>query len=232
MKYIPVSLGQTPETRFQIVRALFKRFEPDQPVSAMRWSVFAPDEAHIVYPEGIFDLQITQPHAVLEYLERDFEGIFEKGDLSLSGNDFDVKNDRFEVMHPNLFKRKGPVLTAEEFDRGYKAARAKLDSLANAFRKGLKEREPRLYVLSEAPTVETLVSLHRTLAERASHPFKLLVNTRSPEMHSRLLEVEGVDLFLADSHVRKPPAHQWEGDDAEWDRAFAAYEFAEVLRPR
>lgn len=232
MKYIPVSLGQTAESRFQIVRSLFKRFQPDQPVDVVRWAIFAPDDANFVYPEGIFDMQLTQPHAVNEYLQRDFEGVFEKEDLKLIDNGLDVQNDRFQVTHPNLFKKNGPVLTESEFEAGYPAARAKLELLAARFRTELSSREPHLYVLSEAPSAETLVELYETVAARVHHPFRFLVHTRSPDVHRRLVEFEGVDLFLANDRIDKPAAHQWEGDDREWDRAFAAYEFAEVLKPR
>jgi hypothetical protein len=232
MNYIPVSLGQTAEARYQIVRSLFARFQPDQPYDVMRWAVFAPDQASFVYPQGIFDLQITQPHAVCDYIQSDFRGIFEKEDLHLTDNSLEVQNTRFQTTHPNLFPKKGEVLTQAEFEAGYETARAKIESLADAFRKALAAPEPRLYILSEAPTPEELATLFDTLASHAAHPFHILVHTRSPEMYERLTPLPNLDLFLADHKINKPAAHQWEGDDAVWDRALSRYDFAEVLRPR
>lgn len=229
---VPVSLGQTGEARFQIVRHLFKRFYPQEPENIVRWCVFDPENASYCFDGGLFDMQVTSPFAVCEYLEWNFEHIFDREDLVATGDVHEVANSRLQVTHPKLIPHTGAFPTEADLDAGYEAAARIMSHRVLQFRKQLESSDPRLYILSEAPDPETTERLLTLLGAKAHHPFHLLINTRSKAAADLLAGLPGVDVHLAGKEIGKPADHVWEGDDGEWDRALEKYDLARVLTPR
>jgi hypothetical protein len=229
---IPTSLGQTLESRFQIVRHLFSRLYPDEPENVVRWCVFDPEAASYVFEPGIFDRQITPPDAVCAYLEYDFQHIFDLEDLEVTHDGLELINRRLRTTHPGLVPFSGDVLTLDGLRVGYESAKRTMDALAADFRARLGSPEPRLYVLSEAPSPDSAERLIAILRARAAHPFRLLIHTRDSGAAALIPRWPEIDIHLAPAAIGKPAAQSWEGDDADWDRALGAYNLAPALRPR
>lgn len=71
---------------------------------------------------GVFDMQVTPPSALIEYLQRDFRGMFERDDL-VEENGI-VFNQRFLTEHLHEFPN--------GLERSYEDARSRHDYLSKA----------------------------------------------------------------------------------------------------
>jgi hypothetical protein len=222
--YVPVSLGQTCGTRYQLVRHAFFRLFPDDGYEDFRRCVFDPANAKANFDTLIFDWQITQIFAVSYYLENDFQGIFERKDLAVTGDSNNLCNTRHLTTHPHSIHPRGEVLTEAELDEGYAEARAKIEHLAQKFRRQLTDTEPRLYVFNQMPDPDNAERLRRALARAARHPFRILFAGSDPTHAEALAREPYFDVRILPSAVDKPPGRDWEGDDAQWQAILDSYE--------
>lgn len=93
---------------------------------------------------GVFDWQGTPSGAVIEYLRRDFKGIFERRDLVIE--DGFVRNRRFGTSHKHAFPE---GLVDRLLDELYPLARAKHDLRCEVTRAVLKSRLSTVFVLCD-----------------------------------------------------------------------------------
>lgn len=222
-EFVPVSLGQTCETRFQLIRHFYFRLIPEGAYDAFRACVFDPANAELDFETLIFDWQITQIFAVSYYLESDFSGIFEREDLAVTGDSNHLANLRHLTTHPHSLHPEGQYLTEAELDRGYAEARAKIEHLADKFRRQLRAPEPRLYIFNQIADLTNADRLLRALRARASHPFRVLF-VGSDDRHAQALETcPDVDVRLLPKTVNKPAGQEWEGDDDAWEAVLSEF---------
>ena len=214
--YEPVSLGYACEVKYQLSRALYARKFPDGAEFDLRRMLMTDDYGQRSFERHIFDWQITPFTAVLEYLERDFEGVFEREDLFLNANG-EVEHRRLHTVHPHDFK---PHLAMDEaaLDRGYADARAKFEHLAGKFRGHLERPGPFLYVVREIRILDEALRLSELLRHRnRGHAFKLLfVGSEGEDQHLGALEGEAFKGWTP-RESGKPPERAWEGNDHAWD---------------
>ncbi|HVT27652.1 MAG TPA: hypothetical protein VHE81_06500 [Lacipirellulaceae bacterium] len=168
-----VSLGTTCETAFQLRRVFGKH----NCVS------------------GVFDFQVTPPETVIEYLRRDFVGLFEYDDFIVK--DGIVQNRRFGTQHMHEF-RSGNI------DRDFVGARSRHDHLCGNMRVALKGNGALLLAATLPP--ERLA-----LANEIKH----LVRDRNCDLVFSLEVLkrrQGPDLIA-----------NWQGDNHQWDCALSKY---------
>src|ERR1041384_7650312 len=138
-----ISLGESCTVKYQLARNLFFAHHPNAELETFRASVFDPTQRGPGFDTQIFDWQITPLSAVNKYIETDFKGIFEKADLTLTGDSNYVKNIRLGTFHPHLFHP--PPLAVNVLEEGYAEARAKIDYLIPKFRRLLKDSAPSIF---------------------------------------------------------------------------------------
>ena len=215
--YEPISLGFSCEVKYQLSRALFVRKFPDGEENEFRNMLMSPEYGQRNFERHIFDWQITPFAAVLEYLERDFQGVFERADLVIEGGE--VVHRRLGTRHPHEFRAREGVLDEAVVDAAYPAARAKFEHLAAKFRTHLTKPGPFLYVCKEIRIYDEAVRLMRLLGARsADHRFKVLFVGYEGE--DQMLDALAGEVFKAwmPAAVDKSPAQQWEGDNGAWDK--------------
>lgn len=184
---VPVSLGQTCQTRFQLLRWLYARRFPRRSLDDFRRDLYTRSADAHVLPKYPFDWQITAPETVCEWLERDFHGVFELSDLV--NTDQGVRNVRFPAVFPHHFHTND---IAAEYD----GARQKFEAQAERFR-ALRSRQP--VFLMFAPTI-TNATKERLL--EALKPYA------SGQVHLHFAPTTDAQ---ATKHDRA-----WEGDDKAW----------------
>jgi hypothetical protein len=96
---------------------------------------------------GVFDGQVTPPAALIEYLRRDFVGMFERDDLYVQ--DGRVLNRRFGTNHIHEFPED---VTDEMLDSLYPQARRKHDVWCATTKQTLTCKLSTLFVLSRPVT--------------------------------------------------------------------------------
>jgi hypothetical protein len=214
--YEPISLGYSCEVKYQLSRALFTRKFPTGGEEDLRRMLMTPEYGQRTFERHIFDWQITPFAAALEYLERDFEGVFERGDLYV--DDGEVAHRRLATRHPHDFHPHDGVLDEDAIDRGYAAARSKFNHLAGKFRANLGRPGPYLYVFNEIRIFDDVVRLCALLRRRnPDHAFKVLFVDR--EGQDQMLDAFAGEVFKGwtPATPAKPAGRDWEGDDAAWD---------------
>jgi hypothetical protein len=213
--YEPISLGYACEVKYQLSRTLYRRNFPDGAEFDLRRMLMTDDYGQRSFERHIFDWQITPFAAVLDYLDRDFHGVFEREDLVIENGE--VAHRRLGTRHPHDFK---PHLAMDEaaLDRGYAAARAKFDHLAAKFRAHLQRPGPFLYVVREIRILDEAVRLGELLRRRnRDHAFKLLfVGYEGEDQHLGALEGEAFKAWTPQASG-KAAERAWEGDDGAWD---------------
>jgi hypothetical protein len=218
----PISLGYSCEVKYQLSRALFARKFPDGEENECRRMLLTPEYGQRSFERHIFDWQITPFAAVLEYLESDFKGVFERADLRVENGE--VTHRRLKTRHPHEFHAIDGVLDDAAIDAGYAQARGKFEHLAAKFRDHLKRPGPFLYVCKEIRVHDEVVRLMQLLrARNPDHAFKLLFVGFDGE--DQMLDALKEDVFKAwiPMTVDKPPNLQWEGDNAHWDRILESW---------
>lgn len=176
-----VSLGPNCRAKFQIQRVYGK---------------------HIA-KRGVFDWQVTPGSAFLEYLSRDFRGMFEKQDLVLEGGI--VKNARFATSHNHEF----PFDIAEgQIDALYADARRRHDFSCATTRAALNNGLSTLFVLAGPVPDEVTSALRQHLAQA------------SPTKAFYILEAPVDD------------ETDWRGTAEIWDRHFAAFQITPPFRAK
>lgn len=146
----------------------------------------------------VFDWQATPYLALLEYLRRDFRGMFEIGDLGM--RDGRVVNERFGTLHVHDFPN------APNLSDHYAAAKSRHDHLCNRTREIMTAPQDTLFVRYGALPAEDEHELHRAIATlRGDRPFALAL-------------IDDDDLPPTD------PLEPWQGNHAYWDRALAQFD--------
>jgi len=190
---LPISLGQTCRPRFQILRWIYASRFPDRSIEQFRTDIYVKSPDAHVLPKYPFDWQITAPETVCEWLERDFQGIFELADLEPDeGNR--AKHKHFPAFFPHHFH--SADLAAE-----YSEARARIEAVSTRFRALTTAHQPAYVIWAPDVSADTLDRLKRALKRYADGP--LFVGP--------------------DSHAGKPPEYQWEGDDEAWAEALNSW---------
>lgn len=230
-RLIPVSLGNSCETKFQIARVLHERRTGRRAGAAFRLDMLPPLRARDRFGWDLFDWRGTPLTALASLLEQDFAGAFEREDLSPHGKD--VLNRRLGTTHLHEFE---PVLapgidgfTEGDIDAGYENARSEFEALMRRFREHLLTPGPYLYVhvCEDVPPAWSLFNLLKLLSARSPlHRFRLLV-VGYPDSDNDLSSLGPlVDKMFRPRTSAKPEPRSWEGDDAAWDAALAGYRLA------
>ncbi|WP_287269220.1 DUF1796 family putative cysteine peptidase [Mesorhizobium sp.] len=118
----------------------------------------------------VFDWQITPFETVLEYLRRDFRGLFERSDLEFRRGI--VRNVRFQTEHQHEFPTD---LTPERLDVLYSKARYLHDHWCAATIDALDNTLSTLFVVGVPMPEHIAGQLSNEIAKRCSHkPYLLL----------------------------------------------------------
>ncbi|SFV38099.1 Putative papain-like cysteine peptidase [Hyphomicrobium facile] len=138
---------------------------------------------------GVFDMQVTPPSALIEYLQRDFREMFERADLSEENGI--VFNRRFLTEHLHEFPN--------GLERSYEDARSRHDYLCQKLRSVIDGRTPTLFALRHCPSVIDLDQRVRSILRERNRrlPFKI------------------VTVHIGSKPTRPHP-NDWEGNDDEW----------------
>ncbi len=223
----PISLGFACDVKYQVSRHLFARAHPAASETDFRNALFRWQGQASPFRRHIFDWAITPLTAVFAYLERDFEGVFERSDLHIDEEAGTVAHRRLGTAFPHDFRASGEgPLTEADIDRGYGAFRDKHVFLAQRFRDLLLSPGPYLYV-------------HRAIVTHAdAQRLAGLLGARSPEHRFKLLfvDVEGaVNQVLSGVAAPtfkgwlppgcdKPAERVWEGPDGPWDAVLGQFD--------
>lgn len=218
----PISLGYSCEVKYQLSRALYMRKHPDGTEHDLRDLLQTTERGQRSFERHIFDWQITPFAAVLEYLDRDFQGVFERKDLTVENGE--VVHRWLGTRHPHDFHAANGVLDDAAIDASYTAARSKFEHLAAKFRRHLRQPGPFLYVCKEIRIYDEVVRL-MGLLRRADpkHAFQILFVGNDGEDQT-LSALEG-EVFKAWTPIApdKEPGHEWEGHNQGWQQALAPW---------
>lgn len=223
----PISLGYSCDVKYQISRNLYFRWFPDHTETQFRNMLFRWLEQPTRFRRHIFDWMIAPFPAVCAYLERDFQGVFERADLELYEDGRKVRHRELLTIHPHDF-RPGPdgLYTAALIDQQYPAGRAKFDYLAERFRRHLSTPGPYLYVFKEIRALQDIQRLRDLLSARSdAHLFQLLLVDNRGAVNQVLNEMRGqaVKGWLPGG-CDKALDRRWEGDDAAWDAILSRFD--------
>ncbi|WP_378950167.1 hypothetical protein [Mesorhizobium sp. ANAO-SY3R2] len=123
---------------------------------------------------GVFDWQGTPSGAVIEYLRRDFQGLFERCDLVIE--DRFVRNRRFGTSHRHAF----PEGLAESLlDELYPLARARHDLFCKVTRGALRNGLSTLFVLCKPIPPEHMEEIAELIEQ--VHPGRRFAILPAPE---------------------------------------------------
>lgn len=151
---------------------------------------------------GVFDWQGTPSGAVIEYLQRDFRGLFERRDLVVE--DGFVRNRRFGTSHRHAFPE---GLVESLLDELYPLARAKHDRYCNVTRRVLKNGLPTVIVLCQPIPPEHLEEIAELI--KRARPGRRFTILPAPEGDH-------------DDH--------WTGDHELWAKHLSNFTFRPPLR--
>lgn len=145
----------------------------------------------------VFDWQATPYFALLEYLRRDFRGLFELDDLGML--DGRVVNERYGTLHRHDFPDNPDIAVH------YTAARSRHDHLCNKTRAAMTSPLATLFVRCGALPADEERALHDAIASlRRGAPFTLA-------------------LIDDDDQPPSVPAEPWQGNHDYWDRVLSEY---------
>jgi hypothetical protein len=146
--------------------------------------------------KGVFDWQITPASAFLEYLSRDFRGMFDRADLVARNGE--VFNDRFGTNHVHEFPK---GIQPDDIDRHYPAARKRHDHWCAFTRRVMTNDLSALFVLAAPVPPDTLEEISSAIA-------RLKRNNR----------------FLVLNGPENDVGSDWTGNQAVWDQHLAPFE--------
>jgi hypothetical protein len=207
--------------KYQLSRRLFLDKFPGASLFDFRRVLLSPSYGQRSFERHLFDWQITPFAGVLDYLENDFKGVFERRDLFVEMGQ--VTHRRHLMRYPHDFHPGDGPLDEAAVDRQYPAAREKFEHLARKFRRLLEQSGPFLYVARVTPTREDALRLRRLL-QRAhpDHAFELLfLGWEDPAAAPDLDGVAHWAFVTLDSD--KGAGREWEGNDEAWDQALAEW---------
>jgi hypothetical protein len=232
----PVAMGEKCEVKFQICRTLYFRKFPTRSEGAFRLTLMGATLGAHMFPWMLFDWQSAPFEAVVAYLERDFQGVFEREDLGVEHNEVVHKTLRTNHIHEFENIRRDGVVREEMIDEAYPKVRRKFERLVEKFREHLATPGDYLYIstdLRPEPEVRHLISLLQ--ARNPDHRVHILF----VPYDDRYFELPGlagqVTVAKRPRAHGKPPAIKWEGNDAAWDAALTPFKldltFADSLSP-
>jgi hypothetical protein len=225
--YTPVSLGLTCEVKFQISRHLYFRKFPNRSEAAFRLTLMGPTLGSHMFGWGLFDWQTAPLEAVCAYLERDFQGVFEREDLIVENNEVWHQTLRTNHIHEFENIRRDGVVLPEMIDVGYPGVRRKFDRLVDKFREHLRTPGDFLYVSTDIqpePQVRRLIDLLQ--ARSPEHRFHLLFVAFEDLDHDLSALRDTVTVAKRPRETGKSPGVIWEGNDAAWDAALAPFKLS------
>lgn len=162
-----------------------------------------------ISPRGVFDWQVTPEEAFIEYLGRDFRGIFERSDLIIQEGK--VVNKRLGTKHPHEFPDKASEV---EVDRFFSTAKQVHDQAAAVTRRAIENNLTTLFVVG-LPVSDALFD-----------EFEQHVRRKSPRKRFKILAApEGDDLT-------DPMNEGWIGDHEVWTRHLTQFEISPPLSVR
>ena len=227
-------MGFSCEVKYQLSRRLFLDKFPDGDLFDFRRLLLTPSYGQRSFERRLFDWQITPFAGVIDYVEHDFQGVFEREDLFVELGE--VAHRRHGMRYPHDFHGEGQGIDEAVIDRQYPAARQKFEHLARKFRLMLEQPGPFLYVARVTPTREDAVRLRRRLqGAHPQHRFELLF--LGWEEDAQPPDLDGVahwSWLTLDSD--KGSGREWEGNDAAWDEALRPWPLmahgGDRIRPR
>lgn len=151
---------------------------------------------------GVFDWQGTPPEALIEYLRRDYVGMFERDDLQII--DGKVSNRRFGTSYLHLFP---DVVTEEILEAHYPAARENHDRWCRTTKTVLTSDLSTLFVLCKPVAKPEMDEIARLIEQMAPHRKFLLLPCP-----------DGDD------------EQDWAGDHALWREHLSRFEIRPPLR--
>ncbi|CAN5220291.1 hypothetical protein BH09PSE2_BH09PSE2_19130 [soil metagenome] len=219
---IPIGLGVQCSVKFQICRHFYQRAHPHAGTEPVRHALNQ-GTAGQVFRRHLFDWQVTPTAAAVEYLERDFQGVFEREDLT-TPEAADVEHRWLRTRHPHDFHAVDGVVNGSTVDAQYPQVRQRFEHLAERFRRHLREPGEFLYIHNERPTPELAARLLAGLdTGAAGRSFQLLFADFTPESQA-LADVDPrISQVVLAAQIDKPPDRSWEGDDAAWEAIFARF---------
>jgi hypothetical protein len=227
--YEPISLGSACEAKFQICRNLYKNYYSRKSEAGLRIQMMPPERGQRAYGWHAFDWQRTPFSSMLAWLERDFNCVFEREDLSTEGAF--VTHRQWDTEHSHQFETFQGDWREQDLDAAYPTARRRFDKRVEQFREILTKPGPYLYVWTASyyvgtdrlPPADEVRRLLTVLgAGSKDHQFHLLmVGNPGKDADYSGLE-DKVSKALRIENADKAPAMTWEGNDARW---------AEILAP-
>jgi hypothetical protein len=221
--YEPISLGPQCETKFQLCRVRYERESAPgtAPFSSLEMLRGAHEKRFTTH---IFDAQTTPFWGMIDYLQNDFAGGFDRQDFAaIDGVPF---NRKLQTQHPHEFPPAGEVVVESDIESNYPTAKSRFDHLAAKFRRHLEQPGSFLYVLRESRPPEEVALLSTLLSARSPlHAVSLLIVDFDDQLHD-LGGMPNVYTGGLSRRVTKPPHRTWEGDDESWDQVLAQFRFA------
>lgn len=168
-----------------------------------------------------FDWLVTPFPGLMKILESDFDGVFLRENLRLDPRTHSVVDAANGLAFHHEFTRNelGHV-TDDIIDRKYKVSRAKMQFLIDRWRGVTRGSDPTLYVLVSNEHPDDILRLQALMRGKyPGHDFTLLW-ARRPGAPGLETEVDGLIQAIVPGAPAGPT--EWQGDNAAWDKAFAA----------
>lgn len=154
---------------------------------------------------------------MLNCIETDFAGVFDRETLAINSRGFAANRDGIVFMHD--FTKVGGQTSKDVVDAEYQSRRQKFDYLAAKTIRLFKGRRRVLYVIVGAD-VEALERISLALSTKhPRHRFFLLsvVETDCPRGLVFADRIKAV--FEVEASINKREKHRWQGNDEAWGNA-------------
>ena len=223
----PISLGYACDIKYQVSRNLYFRRQPEASETDFRNALFRWQGQASPFRRHIFDWAITPLPAVFAYLERDFQGVFERADLEVGPGGSPVVHRDLKTAFPHDFHGgEDGVITEAMLDEQHPAFRSKYEFLAQRFRDHLRTPGPYLYVYREiVPRADAQRLAGLLAAGSPEHRFQLLFVDVEGAVNQVLSSVD-VPTFKGwlPPGCDKPADRVWEGPDEPWNQILSRFD--------
>lgn len=228
--YYPISLGSSCGVKFQICRKMHQILYPEKSELSLRLKLIPPEYGERFFGKSLFDWQGSPMDSISESIERDFEGLFDRSDLEITPLGTFHKTLGTNLSHyfdKAIFQ--ADIMPESLLDLHYPSANVLHQRLCREFQKHLSDAGPFLYIhgCNAFPTVPQVERLIRALSARsADHRFHLLIVGLKERDQDYLSLGDQVTKAYRSGEHGKPADRDWEDNDADWDAAFAPFNFA------
>jgi hypothetical protein len=225
--FTPISLGERCEVKFQISRHLYFRKFPERSEAAFRLTLMGATLGAHMFGWRLFDWQTVSIESICVYLERDFEGVFEREDLIVVNNE--VVHKRLHTNHMHEFEniRRDGLVLPEMIDSSYPNVRRKFERLVDKFREHLNTPGDFLYVCTDIqPEAQMRRMIDLLQARNPEHRFHLLLVPYEDQDEDLSVLGGKVTIAKRPRQNTKAAGMTWEGDDAAWDAALAPFKLS------